>query len=76
MENIAKTLLVALEVMLSIDIVNDNVYTKFGLNLSIRSSDIEQDLIRLLLFVKSDLGLHCLPRKHKQMLLGNKWLWG
>ena len=25
-----------------VDIVNDNVYTKFGLNLSIRSQDIEQ----------------------------------
>ena len=25
-----------------IDLVNDNVYTKFGLNLSIRSQDIEQ----------------------------------
>ena len=24
------------------DLVNDNVYTKFGLNLSIRSQDIEQ----------------------------------
>ena len=26
----------------NIDFVNDNVYTKFGLNLSIRSQDIEQ----------------------------------
>ena len=26
----------------SVDIVNDNVYTKFGLNLSIRSQDIKQ----------------------------------
>ena len=26
----------------NIDLVNDNVYTKFGLNLSIRSHDIEQ----------------------------------
>ena len=26
----------------NIDLVNDNVYTKFGLNLSIRSQDIEQ----------------------------------
>ena len=26
----------------SVDLVNDNVYTKFGLNLSIRSQDIEQ----------------------------------
>ena len=25
-----------------IDLVNDNVYTKYGLNLSIRSQDIEQ----------------------------------
>ena len=25
-----------------VDLVNDNVYTKFGLNLSIRSQDIEQ----------------------------------
>ena len=25
-----------------VDLVNDNVYTKFGLNLSIRSKDIEQ----------------------------------
>ena len=25
-----------------VDIVNDNVYTKFGLNLSIRSEDIKQ----------------------------------
>ena len=25
-----------------VDFVNDNVYTKFGLNLSIRSQDIEQ----------------------------------
>ena len=26
----------------NIDLVNDNAYTKFGLNLSIRSQDIEQ----------------------------------
>ena len=26
----------------TVDLVNDNVYTKFGLNLSIRSQDIEQ----------------------------------
>ena len=26
----------------SVDLVNDNVYTKFGLNLFIRSQDIEQ----------------------------------
>ena len=26
----------------NIDLVNDNVYTKFGLNLFIRSKDIEQ----------------------------------
>ena len=26
----------------SIDLVNDNVYTRFGLNLSIRSQDIKQ----------------------------------
>ena len=26
----------------NVDLVNDNVYTKFGLNLSIRSPDIEQ----------------------------------
>ena len=26
----------------NIDLVNDNVYTKFGFNLSIRSQDIEQ----------------------------------
>ena len=26
----------------NIDLVNDNVYTKYGLNLSIRSQDIEQ----------------------------------
>ena len=26
----------------NIDLVNDNVYTKFGLNLSIRSQEIEQ----------------------------------
>ena len=26
----------------NLDLVNDNVYTKFGLNLSIRSQDIEQ----------------------------------
>ena len=26
----------------NIDLVNDNVYVKFGLNLSIRSQDIEQ----------------------------------
>ena len=25
-----------------VDLVNDNLYTKFGLNLSIRSQDIEQ----------------------------------
>ena len=25
-----------------VDLVNDNVYTKFGLNLSIRSQEIEQ----------------------------------
>ena len=28
----------------NIDLVNDNVYTKFGLNLSIRCQDIEQKL--------------------------------
>ena len=27
----------------NVDLVNDNVYTKFGLNLSIRSQDIEQE---------------------------------
>ena len=27
-----------------VDLVNDNVYTKFGLNKSIRSQDIEQKL--------------------------------
>ena len=27
-----------------VDLVNDNVYTKFGLNLSIRFQDIEQKL--------------------------------
>ena len=26
----------------NVDLVNDNVYTKFGLNLSIRSQDIKQ----------------------------------
>ena len=26
----------------NVDLVNDNVYTKFGLNLSIHSQDIEQ----------------------------------
>ena len=26
----------------NVDLINDNVYTKFGLNLSIRSQDIEQ----------------------------------
>ena len=26
-----------------VDLVNDNVYTKFGLNLSMRSQDIEQN---------------------------------
>ena len=26
----------------NVDLVNDNVYTKFGLNLSFRSQDIEQ----------------------------------
>ena len=26
----------------NVDLVNDNVYAKFGLNLSIRSQDIEQ----------------------------------
>ena len=29
----------------NVDLVNDNVYTKFGLNLSIRSQDIEQKQI-------------------------------
>ena len=29
----------------NIDLVNDNVYTKFGLNRSIRFQDIEQKLI-------------------------------
>ena len=28
----------------NLDLVNDNVYTKFGLNLSIRSQDMEQKL--------------------------------
>ena len=28
----------------NVDLVNDNVYTKFGLNLSIRSQDMEQKL--------------------------------
>ena len=28
-----------------VDLVNDNVYTKFGLNLSIRSQEIEQKQI-------------------------------
>ena len=27
---------------INVDLVNDNVYTKFGLNLSLRSQDIEQ----------------------------------
>ena len=27
----------------NVDLVNDNMYTKFGLNLSIRSQDIEQN---------------------------------
>ena len=36
-ENLRKT-----EVYITnVDLVNDNVYTKFGLNLSIRSQDIE-----------------------------------
>ena len=35
----------------SVDLVNDNVYTKFGLNLSIRSQDIEQK--RILTSIKS-----------------------
>ena len=29
----------------NVDFVNDNVYTKFGLNLSIRSQDMEQKQI-------------------------------
>ena len=29
----------------NVDLVNDNVYTKFGLNLSIRSQEIEQNQI-------------------------------
>ena len=28
----------------NVDLVNDNVYTKFGLNWSIRSQDIDQKL--------------------------------
>ena len=28
----------------NVDLVNDNVYTKFGLNKSIHSQDIEQNL--------------------------------
>ena len=28
--------------IINVDLVNDNVYTKFGLNLSIRSHDMEQ----------------------------------
>ena len=28
----------------NVDLVNDNVYTKFGLNKAIRSQDIEQKL--------------------------------
>ena len=28
--------------IINVDLVNDNVYTKFGLNLSIRSQDMEQ----------------------------------
>ena len=28
----------------NVDLVNDNVYAKFGLNKSIRSQDIEQEL--------------------------------
>ena len=38
MANLRKTLIYNT----NIDLVNDNVYTKFGLNLSIRSRDIEQ----------------------------------
>ena len=37
-ENLRKTKIYNINV----DLVNDNVYTKFGLNLSIRSQDIEQ----------------------------------
>ena len=33
----------------NIDLVNDNVYTKFGLNLSIRSQDIEIIIIIIIL---------------------------
>ena len=36
--NLRKTLIYTT----NLDLVNDNVYTKFGLNLSIRSQDIEQ----------------------------------
>ena len=37
-ENLRKTIIYNT----NIDLVNDNVYTKFGLNLSIHSEDIEQ----------------------------------
>ena len=36
--NLPKTIIYSTK----LDLVNDNVYTKFGLNLSIRSQDIEQ----------------------------------
>ena len=32
-----------------VDLVNDNVYTKFGLNRSIRFQDIEQNVFRMCL---------------------------
>ena len=35
----------------NVDSVNDNVYSKFGLNLSIRSQDIEQKLIKAFMHV-------------------------
>ena len=45
----------------NVDLVNDNVYTKFGLNLSIRSQDIKQN--QILTSIKGRNSVANLPKK-------------
>ena len=44
------------------DLVNDNVYTKFGLNQSIRFQDIEQKLKKILTSIKGSNSVANLPK--------------
>ena len=56
-----------------VDLVNDNGYTKFGLNLSIRSQDMEQN--RILTSIKGRNSVANLQKKNDLQQQGRSCQW-